>query len=574
MAISLDCFINSLGPFTPHPEDVLHPERLAEKIADWLNPSRLLAKASASNFNLGSAEFSIFDLWWKLSLPARSLHEKEHKSDGSGAIDAEVREAFVRLAAIVNDGAEYTELGYRHVRRVSGRGRFVIFSDHHMAFSGSRQDFFRNSGNMDLYSEILAEYADTGFTLIENGDVEELIIHEPNLMSPQAQLELLKQVRNPDNVEDKGWAELDELRTDWRLVQLSQVILNHQDLYKQINTQFVESGRYIRIAGNHDQDTQDDRFLATLRTKYPKLEKVYDFLIIEPTDVKDSTFVVCHGHHFDTSATPKYSRRIGETLSECLAWAYQGADRVWRWDGTDGVQRWTNGGEAFFNTLVTDNPELFKFTFGDYVETGLATWLGTVVGTMVGLGGLGGVTGMSASLADELSNPAFWETIFLHNIAWEYSLDSDSGEAIFNEVFCGKRWFKFRHLDEVFINQQLESTFGAKVPYLVLGHSHEPRHQSWNPATSKQANYYLNSGAAGRFQNLIWCVEIIDGVPQVAAWHRPGGPKSSTAPERHTYTPDVAGSVGRLIPSDQHVPLPTLEEKASWLEPVLHMMMS
>jgi len=67
--------------------------------------------------------------------------------------------------------------------------------------------------------------------------------------------------------------------------------------------------------------------------------------------------VVGHGHHFDAASTPKYSKEIGEMLSECLGWAYEGADRVWRWDATDGVQRWAHGGEPFLNTLVIDDPD-------------------------------------------------------------------------------------------------------------------------------------------------------------------------------------------------------------------------
>ena len=104
---------------------------------------------------------------------------------------------------------------------------------------------------------------------------------------------------------------------------------------------------------------------------------------------------------------------------------------------------------------------------------------------------------------------------------------------------------QFRVFDEVFINEQLESTFESKPPYLVLGHSHEPRHRAWNPAKSKQADRYLNTGSAGRFGNLIWCLEIVDGVPQVVAWHRPGGPASSEVPERRTtrrVSSDVPGN--------------------------------
>ena len=69
---------------------------------EWLQLERLLAKASASRFHLSQAEFATFDGWWALSAPARdkrkSLATETH---------AEIREAFVRLAAIVNDGAVY-----------------------------------------------------------------------------------------------------------------------------------------------------------------------------------------------------------------------------------------------------------------------------------------------------------------------------------------------------------------------------------------------------------------------------------------------------------------------------------
>ncbi len=109
----------------------------------------------------------------------------------------------------------------------------------------------------------------------------------------------------------------------------------------------------------------------------------------------------------------------------------------------------------------------------------------------------------------------------------------------------------------------------------MLGHSHEPRHRALNRTTSKQLQNYMNSGAAGRFENLIWCVEIVDGVGQVAAWHRPGGPRSNTAPERHTYTPDVFQNAGWLVPSRAAVPLPVVGSTAgNWLMPVLHAALS
>ena len=545
MTISINCVTAALAPFIPGPLNPIPTGLLSE----WRDYERMLAKASASRFQLAEGEFPLFDGWWALSEPAR-----RKRIEAAAETGEEIGEAFVRLAAIVDEEAVYKgETGYQHVSRVPGNGRFVIFSDHHMGFEGSRQDFFHSSGNSDLYAEILNGYADTGFTLVENGDVEELIIHEPGLPGPLA---------DP------------QLRSEWRLVQLRQVIDHHRTLYKQINDQFVSEGRYVRIAGNHDQDLQDARFLDELRSVYPDLERVYDFLILEPAQDSDSTFVIGHGHHFDTASTPKYSKQIGEVLSECLGWAYEGADRVWRWAAGDGVQGWAGGTEAFANTLVTDDPDE-SIPLSIDVEGAFLTWLGSL-GLINPFEALGGIPGIAADLTAELSKPSLWENSFHGNIAWEYFQSEDPAEGVFNEMFCGERWFKFRHLDEIFINDRLEDLFGTRVPYLVLGHSHEPRHRSWDPDGSEQADHYLNSGAAGRFENLIWGVEIIDGVAQVIAWHRPGGPDSDELPERRTYAPGVDGEGGTLIASEEHVPLPPLEEeekkRRTWLEPVLHAM--
>jgi hypothetical protein len=556
MTVSFDCLARSLAPFVPGPLDLVP----TEKIEDWLNPKRMLAKAAASNYNLRDEEFELFEGWWALSGTARALRDGNHALGDLGPMTIEVRDAVGRLAAIVTDGVAYDLLGYRHVRRVPDSGRFVVFSDHHMGFAGSRHDFFKESGNSALYSEALTAYAEAGFTLVENGDVEELIIHEPTAPLPEAPL---------------------AVRNDWRRAQLAQIIDNHRELYEQINAQFVEPGRYVRIAGNHDQDLQDLSFLAVLRTVYPALEQVYDFLVVEPGESSPGV-VVSHGHHFDTSTTPLYAAQVGELLSECLGWAYEGADRVWRWGNGDGIEAWATGRDAFPNTLVTDDPDPYQMSSDTVTalrEALMAVFAPPVPWNPIPAAALQLVT----ALLVEFRNSGYWEDSF-GNIAWEHFGSEDPAEAVFNEVFCGERWFKFRHLDEIFIDEQLtgherlKSPFGSDPPYLLLGHSHEPRHRSWNPATSTQSDRYLNSGSAGRFQNLIWCTEIVDGVPQIVAWHRPGGPDSDAAPERRTYMPAVAGAAGTLTASDAHVPVPVLDEEEAdrrkWLAPVLRTMMA
>ena len=291
---------------------------------------------------------------------------------------------------------------------------------------------------------------------------------------------------------------------------------------------------------------------------YPALDQVYDFLVMEPSDDAPGV-LIGHGHHFDTASTPLYAPQIGEMLSECLGWAYEGADRVWRWGNGDGVEEWAGGSEAFNNTLVTDEPDPYQLssdTVAELTDALEALFLPPVPWNPLPAA----LVALVPALLVELGNPALFEDMFHGNIAWEYFRSEDPGEAVLNEVFCGDRWFKFRHLDEVFIDEQLDSTgenaFGSDPPYLLLGHSHEPRHRAWNPATDTQSDRYLNCGSAGRFQNLIWCTEIIDGVPQIAAWHRPGGPESEATAERRTYAPGLAGAAGTLTASDAHVPVP------------------
>ena len=80
--------------------------------------ARMLAKASASRYGLRDSEFEIFEEWWALSQPARDLHKHN-----DAAAQAEIEAAFDRLAAIVDDGARYDLLGYRHVSRAPASGR-------------------------------------------------------------------------------------------------------------------------------------------------------------------------------------------------------------------------------------------------------------------------------------------------------------------------------------------------------------------------------------------------------------------------------------------------------------------
>ena len=78
-------------------------------------------------------------------------------------------------------------------------------------------------------------------------------------------------------------------------------------------------------------------------------------------------------------------------------------------------------------------------------------------------------------------------------------------------------------------------------PNLVLGHSHEPRFQPALPTSPvgdgamNLAEFYYNAASVGRFENLLWGLEIRGEKPCLVSWQRPGG-SAKARPERRVYS--------------------------------------
>jgi predicted phosphodiesterase len=377
----------------------------------------------------------------------------------------DVRDAYDTLGELVR-GRISQHRGFRHVRHVSSNTPFVVFSDHHLMPRGHRHDYFNSLGNANLYRQVLESYyLRNGYTLIENGDVEDLVIFEPKLDDCKRRARMT-------------WDELFEHRINERLRQLEQIFTNNRATYNVVR-QFNEQNRYIRLAGNHDMDMQHPEFerLMEERAGFRGFEAV-DFLLLRTVSrgrfVGMPRVVVCHGHQFDANTIPRHAPLIGETISECLGWAFQGADRIWKW--SDGPEQWV-GGAPFRNLLSTSK-----------------------------------VRGRGLVL----------EAILGHEIAWEYFESNNTTRAILKELWSGNEFIKFRHTDEEMAAEQMKRVFPARRsrPTLVLGHTHEPRSNALSKGEFT-INYYANSGTPGRFQNLLWCLEIINGVPRVVSWSLP-----------------------------------------------------
>ncbi|HTJ41617.1 MAG TPA: hypothetical protein VL463_05950 [Kofleriaceae bacterium] len=497
-------------------------------------PARETARNLAAAYHLDGDD-DLFNESWDLSVQARDA-EQALGTD----LDDEVETAFDHFESAVRTGAMAGVLGHARLARRPRQGKYVVFSDHHLSRTGNRQNFCVDSGNLQLLSDVLQQYYDAGFTVIENGDVEDLVIFEVPLDTVRAR-------------QDMSLSELNANRAIFRKDQLQRIVDDPRNApyYAQL-AQLAAAGRLIRVAGNHDYNLQSDDFLSILQTKIPHLDRPVDYVFIDGPNKVD--FAILHGHQFDPTCTPRFAPQLGELFSECMGLFFQGADRVWLWSG-DPCSDWALGTKDFNNNLVT-------------AEAG-EVW--------------GGQAGAAIGQAlGTLHSEDGWETLFGHNIAWEYFEHNDPEDAFQLEVQPGLRWFKYRSLDELNIRAELLRRFDVeKRPRMICGHSHEARLQAAGPVEDNARDsfwYYLNSGSVGRFENLLWGIEIVDGEATMISWCRPGG-AGVGEPERRTYesvalpTVPVLGPLGNVLAASKEAEALDTDPSDEWLPSLLRMMM-
>ncbi len=301
-----------------------------------------------------------------------------------------------------------------------------------------------------------------------------------------------------------------DYRNSKKIPQLKSIVRDNIEYYEALHGGFISKGRYFKITGNHDRDMGKAGYASVvseiLGHAFPL---ACDVMLLKSRGITE--FIICHGHQFDTSCTPKFAAKAGESFSQASAWAFQGPDRIWR-TKYDQMDAWLAGREPFLNALVTDEPDSGGFLEQEVCEDAQQAW---------------DALGMEIS---NLNTERGWESIYGKNIAWNYfENEGDPQKCIDLEVSTGKRWFKFRHLNELRLTVELENAFGPRVPTLILGHTHEPRFrprkasgQSGHSQNWQEIDFYANSGSAGRFENLIWGIEILDRAPLLISWHRDG----------------------------------------------------
>ena len=486
---------------------------------DLTHINRDINKTLASKFNLKRPQDSdIFDDLWPIFNRAN-----DYKKQIQEEIDDQLEEAYGFAAMLAAD--EALPGNYPTWSRVTEttHPNVVIFSDHHMTtFTEITLENYFKDYNRQLYLDVLNHYADRQYCLVENGDVEECIIYEPTTSDAADRRAALKGFPILDN---DRWSTFLSLRYAKRVNALNTVIAEFQDYYTLIRDRFIAPDRYVRLTGNHDTYLDDDRERPLRDRIQNELgTSVYDVLKIKRNG--SVAYLVLHGHQFDTVSLQHgnipFARSLGEVFSETSAWIYQGPDRFWH---TSDTKKWYNG-NTFRNFLAREESGEYK-----RVESRVS-----IYDPIVGKAQADLIEKNDKTLANIQVNGKPWiETLLGHEIAWEYFENSNAFEALTLEVWDwdgdGDEFFKFRHLNERVMCQRYASRylnrvgppFNAPIPKLVLGHTHEPRQNAVNPGTGDEAYYYLNSGSAGRFENLLWCVEINGDQDRIVSWSRVNG---------------------------------------------------
>src|SRR5690606_25630757 len=106
----------------------------------------------------------------------------------------------------------------------------VVFSDHHMTAFKNSPNHFDDLGNYSLYLTVLRHYLETtGFTIVENGDVEEGLRYEPTKADAAARVAAYNKNKRP--IENNGdWSEFNRIR-DAKRVEILNDIIDHYESY-------------------------------------------------------------------------------------------------------------------------------------------------------------------------------------------------------------------------------------------------------------------------------------------------------------------------------------------------------
>ena len=192
--------------------------------------------------------------------------------------------------------------------RLPAAGKYLITSDLHRCIEG-RLDWPRRQGVKELYPRVLSGYAEGGWDLIENGDVEDFwmvggstwgVVYDVAGLAELAAGHLLPGPAGPVHGEH-----------------LERIVENNAETYRVLREGFCQDGRYHRTMGNHDDVLGGGgpaaRALEQRLVQHLPGTAIADTVLLEhpgssPADGIDGiAAVVAHGHLTDSWNGPGFA---------------------------------------------------------------------------------------------------------------------------------------------------------------------------------------------------------------------------------------------------------------------------
>lgn len=187
--------------------------------------------------------------------------------------------------------------------RADARGKYFITSDLHRGPAGGR-DWSNSNGAAAVYAAALHHYADNGWGLIENGDVEDFWVVGGSNWG--VAYDLVRMVGSAFGRSGRN-ARLAAYR-----LHLDRTVANHGPTYRAITERFLSRSSYFRVRGNHDDSYEQPDLVDRLRDHLPGTPIADSVLLC--ADHRLVGFVA-HGHRTDPWNGP-----VGRWRGRVITW--------------------------------------------------------------------------------------------------------------------------------------------------------------------------------------------------------------------------------------------------------------
>jgi UDP-2,3-diacylglucosamine pyrophosphatase LpxH len=245
------------------------------------------------------------------------------------------------LKAVADRYPRYTNM-YK-IRRLDAEKKYLIVSDNHR-YSAGDLDIPSQQNDVVLYEQMLMQYANQDWTLIENGDVEDFWLRGGSGWEVAYDLATAFTGPSADAAREGGVTGIAALH-------LQKVLANpaYKDLYGTIKLHFHNKGRYFRTVGNHDDVYRNQKMVDQLGAVFPGIT-VEEFIVLANQN-DEAQAIVTHGHQTDAwnSGACSFLGRTTTSITSAINSVLPDAMEL----GVPKSRLWT---EAIDNTLTEVSP--------------------------------------------------------------------------------------------------------------------------------------------------------------------------------------------------------------------------